>query len=518
MELKVNRSLILTCVCAAVSATSLYAKKVQKPNVLIIYTDDHRYTGVHCLGGQAVRTPNIDALANNGIAFTNAYLQGGFTGATSVPSRAMLLTGRNLFHLDGMGFDVPKKDITIGEVFGNAGYCTHHIGKWHQDLFTLARSFQNGDHIAGKPVYLCDQFRASLSDWDATGKYDKKKCYYLHYNEQGEIMKLPSLGAKKGPVGTEKDGPHVASVLGDDAVRFFKNYKDKRPFFVYLAFPCPHDPRQSPQKYKNMYPEDNIQLPPSYMLQHPFDNGHCFLRDEELAPWPRTPQVARKHLSDYYASITYTDEQIGRVIRELKASGQYENTLIIFAGDSGLAVGNHGLMGKQSVYDEDGIHVPFIISGGLVKNEDKGRREPAFCYIHDIMPTICQWVNLPIPSSVNGTSLMPVIKHETKQIHDELYFAYRQHQRAIRKGDYKLIEYVKAPDFEKSRGEFMSGSRVTQLFNIAKDPWETQNLAFFPEYAGLIASLQKDMKAMAQKFEDKADGKRTKVNFWQYYN
>ena len=163
-----------------------------------------------------------------------------------------------------------------------------------------------------------------------------------------------------------------------------------------------------------MYPEDKIKLTPSYMQEHPFDNGDMVLRDEALAPWPRTAKVARQHLSDYYAIITHLDAQIARVIAALKASGQYENTLIILAGDSGLAVGNHGLIGKQNVYNEDGIHVPFIISGNLVK--DKGRRIDALCYTHDIFPTIAGLAHLPLPASVTGKSLVPVINRKRTRL------------------------------------------------------------------------------------------------------
>lgn len=286
---------------------------------------------------------------------------------------------------------------------------------------------------------------------------------------------------------------------------------------MYLAFPVPHDPRQAPQKYHNLYPVHKTQLTPSYLAQHPFDNGHYTTRDEQLAEWPRTPQIAKKHLSDYYAIIIHLDAQIGRVIDALRKSGQYENALIIMAGDSGLGVGNHGLTGKQNVYDEDGLHVPFIISGGWLKKEFRGKRLDAFCYIHDIFPTIFGLANLTQPESVTGKSLVPVINGQVMQVSDFTYHVYRQHQRAYRKGDYKLIEYVRAPDYEKERGDFVSGSRVTQLFHITNDPWEVHDLASFPEYAAKVAELQKELREKAKELGDVADGKRSKVDFWAYY-
>lgn len=512
------KKIVLISLFALTAVFQLRAQTSTEPNVLIIYTDDHRYTGVHALGGQAVMTPHLDKLAENGIAFTNAYLMGSFSGATCIPSRAMLHTGRNLFKLDGIGANIPADHTTMGEAFMDAGYYAHHVGKWHQDFQSLARSFNRGEKVAGKPRYLTDQFRMPFSDWQADGNYLPENCYLLEYDKNGETIRRPLTPEdKRGPTGTEKTGPHVSEVLAEEAATFIEEYDNNQPFFMYLAFPTPHDPRQAPQKYHDMYPVEEIELPPSYMPQHPFDNGHIVLRDELLAEWPRTPQIAKQQLSDYYAIITHLDEQIGRVIAALKERGMYENTILVMAGDSGLGVGNHGLLGKQNVYDEDGIHSPLIISGGWVSEADKGKRIDALCYLHDIMPTVCELVDIPIPETVLGKSLVPVIREESAEIRDYTYHAYRQHQRAYRKEDFKLIEYVRAPDRNRKGEEFIAGSRVTQLFNIAEDPWEVINLADFPEYKETVSSMREEMKAKATELGDKADGKRTKVDFWEYY-
>lgn len=508
----------LICMLVLIATCQLQAKTNSKPNVLIIYTDDHRYTGVHALGKQSVKTPHLDKLAESGIVFTRTYLMGSFSGATCIPSRAMLHTGRNLFQLEGNGYTIPKDHTMVGEAFMQAGYYAHFVGKWHQDMKSLARSFHSGGKVSGKPRYLVDQYRMPFSDWRADGNYRPEYCYLLQYDDEGRVFRRPmTKNDKRGPTGTEKTGPHVSEVLADEAAEFIHTYQKSQPFFMYLAFPTPHDPRQAPLKYQAMYPVDDIILPPSYMPQHPFDNGHIVLRDEKLAPWPRTHQIARQHLADYYAIITHLDAQIGRVISALKENGRYNNTLIVMAGDSGLAVGNHGLLGKQSVYDEDGIHVPFIISGWAVKTEHRGRREEALCYIHDIMPTICDLADIPTPKTVTGKSLVPVIEGKVEHIRSSTYHAYRQHQRAYRKGDYKLIEYVRAPDSDRNRGEIVAGSRVTQLFNLAHDPWETFNLADFPEYQAMVTEMRADMRKNAVELGDNADGQRTKVDFWDYY-
>ncbi|MFY0598119.1 MAG: sulfatase-like hydrolase/transferase [Cyclobacteriaceae bacterium] len=513
-----NAFIFCICVLLALSsnASTLDKKKPKKPNVLVIYTDDHRYSGVQALGQQKVKTPNMDALATDGVAFTNAYLMGAFSGATCIPSRAMLLTGRHVFQLEGQGHKIPEQHTTIGEVFQQAGYKTHIVGKWHQDNASLVRTFESGDKIMGRGVYLTDHFRMPFWDWDESGQFKREDAYLLTYDEDGDVKRRPlTKDDKKGPTGTEASGPHTSEVFADHASKFIEGYKGKEPFMMYLAFHAPHDPRQAPQKYRDMYPPEEIELTPSYMPQHPFDNGHMFLRDEELAPWPRTPEIARQQLADYYAIITHLDDQIGRVMEALKSSGQYENTLIIFAGDSGLGVGNHGLLGKQNIYDEDGVHIPLIFSGNLI--EQKGTRVGALAYTHDIFPTICDFANLPIPSSVSGQSLKPVIKGEISEVRDYTYHAYRQFQRAYRKDGFKLIEYVRAEDFNKKKGAFEAGSRVTQLFNVALDPWETQDLSIFPQYQERLEQMKLEMRERAIELGDKKESINEKYDFWDYY-
>ena len=515
-----NRTRLIYLLVFATVGLMQAQKEKNKPNVVVIYTDDHRFSGVHALGGKAVSTPHLDNLAHNGIVFENAYLMGSFTGATCVPSRAMLLTGRNLFELDGAGHNIPTNHTMLGEAFSKAGYNSHIEGKWHQDFESLGRSFDSGGLVMGKPVYLTDHFRMPFSQWNKEGDFPKENAFLIEWdNNKKEKSRPLTKDDKRGPTGTEANGPHSSEIIANGAVNFINTYEmKKKPFFMYVAFHAPHDPRQAPKTFKDMYLENEIALPPSYMPQHPFDNGHLVLRDEELAEWPRTESIAKKQLSDYYAIISHLDEQIGRVIQSLKDSGHYDNTIIVLAGDSGLAVGNHGLMGKQNIYDEDGIHIPFIISGGFIDEKHRGKRESAFCYNYDIMPTLCEMAKISIPKSVTGKSLVPIINGEEDSVRDYTYHAYRQHQRAYRKGDFKLIEYVRAPDNDWRRGHLISGSRVTQLFNINNDPWETFNLSVFPEYQEMVKELRSEMKEKAKELGDDAINQLgLEYDFWNYY-
>lgn len=515
-SLQIFMTLAVICAWAFCPPATAQKSGVQKPNVVLIYTDDHRYTGIHALGGMQVDTPEMDKLADEGVSFTHGYLMGAFSGATCMPSRNMLMTGRNLFQIGGVGHEIPTTNKTIGEAFQAAGYHTYMIGKWHQDRAALTRSFEDGARVMGIGVYLTDHYRMPLWDWDKSGQFNKDDAYILIYDKNHHLQKRKvAPGEKRGPIGTEYDGPHSSEIFADAAVDYISHYRQKKPFFMYLAFHAPHDPRQAPKKYRDMYPPDSIRLTPSYLPQHPFDNGHYVLRDEELAPWPRTEQIAREQLAAYYAIISHLDAQIGRVIKALKEAGLYDNTIIALAGDSGLAVGNHGLMGKQNVYDEDGIHIPFIFSGGAMQYH--GEKPSTFCYNYDIYPTLCNLAGIATPSSVTGKSLVPAIVQPDKQIRDFTYHAYRQHQRAYRKGDYKLIEYVRAPDYNKKTGEFIAGSRVTQLFNIQKDPWEVFNIAYFPAYKNTLKSMKEEMKAAAKEVGDRAENVKYKYDFWDYY-
>lgn len=425
-----------------------FAQSDTKPNVILIYTD-HRYSGVYAIGEQAVNTPNTDKLAHEGIIFDNTYLMGSYNGGTCVASRAQLLSGRRLFNLNGIGRTIDMEYTPIRKAFLNAGYDSHIVGKWRNDNYSLGNMFNSGGPMMSRAIYPTNHFRMPLWNWRQDGKYKKEEGYIYIYDKKGNLTTRKIKPSEvKGPINSEKDGPHTSEIYAEYAIKFLDSRETKKnPFFKYLAFHAPHDPRQAPKKYKEMYAEEDIKMPPSYMKQHPFDNGHMTTRDESLAPWPRTPKVPKKELSHYYAIISHVDAQIGRVAQALKDHGQYKNTLIVLSGDSGLAVGNHGLMGKQNIYDEDGIHVPLIISGGLPPQP--GKRYNAFSYIHDIYPTICDLVNVPKPSTIDGKSLKPIIDGKKEQVRDYTYHAYRQHQRAYKKGDYKLIEFVRAPDFEK---------------------------------------------------------------------
>ena len=440
-----------------------------KTNILFILTDDQREEGtIHELGGKEIITPNMDRLVNEGTAFTSAYIMGGNLGAVCTPSRNMIMTGRNLFSIGSYeGNVIQTQNATLGETLGKNGYSTYAIGKWHNDKLSFNRSFQNGDEIFFGG--MGDQFNKSLHHYDSTGKYNKKIVL-----PGGDSINADHLYPNK----------HSSEIFAENAVHFINTYNDSKPFFLYVAFTAPHDPRVMPIKYLGMYDTSKIRLPANFLERHPFDNGELLIRDEQLASFPRKPGEIKTHIRDYYGMMTHMDEQIGKIIQALKDKGLYESTIIVLAGDNGLALGQHGLMGKQNVY-EHSVKVPLIFSG---KNISKGMINTDFVYLFDIFPTVCNMVNIEIPKTVQGN----VVLGAKAQKRIAMLYAYKNFQRAVRKGDWKLIVYN------------VNGKQTIQLFNLKNDPLEMNNLANDVNYQDKLKEMQSELEKQKVLNNDKS--------------
>lgn len=457
----------------------------RRPNILFFFTDDQRFDTIRALGNEHIVTPNMDVLVQQGTAFRNAYIMGGSCPAVCMPSRAMLMSGRTLFHLEGEGQSIPTEHVMLAEVLQQAGYETFGTGKWHNGSDTYARSFTRGAEIFFGGME--DHWNVPACSFDPTGRYELR-CPVTRdpfYSNEIRYRQCDHI----------TPGKHSSELFCEAAIDFLRNYDSEAPFFAYISFMAPHDPRTMPREYRDIYDPDGIPLPPNFMPEHPFDNGELCVRDEKLAPWPRTPEEIRRHIAEYYAMITHADAQIGRVLEMLEEVGQAENTIIVFSGDNGLAVGQHGLMGKQNMYDHS-LHVPLIMSGpGIPRGEERD----AFCYLLDIYPTLCELIGVPIPDSVEGKSLVPAIRGGDK-IRDNLFFAYRDVQRSVRDERYKLIEYV------------VKGEQTTQLFDLQADPWELHNLVDDAVYSRHLQRLRAELVRWRDELDD------DKETFWRCYD
>jgi len=434
----------------------------RRPNILLLFSDDQRFDTIRALGNPEIMTPNLDRLVRSGVTFTRAHIMGGTSGAVCVPSRAMLLTGRTLFHLQSQGGVIPEEQIMIPEVLQAAGYTTFGTGKWHNGPKAYARCFTQG----GKIMFggMSDHLKVPVHDFDPEGKYLPKNSY--------------------------QTGKFSSELFSDEAIRFLEGHTSDKPFFAYVSYTAPHDPRMAPKEFIDLYPPEKIKVPENFIPAHPFDNGEMSVRDENLAPFPRTPEIVQDHIAAYYAMITHLDAQVGRVLDVLEKTGRAGDTLVIFAGDNGLAVGQHGLLGKQNLY-EHSVRVPLIIRGPGIPEDV---RTDALCYLLDLYPTMCEILGSAAPKTVDGKSLLPVLKNRQAKIRDSLFMGYRSFQRAVRTADnWKLIKYN------------VRGVETTQLFNLNDDPWEINSLAGDPAYKARLEDLTAQLKDHMRKLDDFCD-------------
>ena len=421
------------------------------PNVLFLFADDQRADTIAALGNPVIRTPNLDRLAHRGLAFTRAYMQGGMNGATCVPSRAMLLSGQNLFHID----EKLLRNETWPAAFGRAGYTTFMTGKWHNGPPSLPLAFQRARSVfAGG---MTDPLRAKLSDL-----------------VDGQLTSPTPAGR------------HACEIFADEAIRFLREHRGG-PFFCYVPFDAPHDPHIVPPDFPVHYRPDQIPLPPNFLPQHPWNNGEMTVRDEKLLPWPRPPNEVRAMLADYYRYISFLDSQIGRILQALDASPFASNTIVVFSADSGVARGSHGLIGKQNLYEFDSVRVPLLIAGPGVP---AGRRTAALCYLFDVLPTLGKICGVPAPQTSEGFDFSTTLHDPVQPARRELMFAYKDLQRAFTDGRWKLIRYPKVDR--------------TQLFDLQTDPYEITNLAVRPEFTGKVDELTAALKRLQQESGDKA--------------
>jgi arylsulfatase A-like enzyme len=424
----------------------------RRPNVLFLFSDDQRADTIAALGNKYIQTPNLDRLVREGTVCTRAYCMGSrFHGAVCAPSRAMLMSGRTLFHVR----EDLKGQATWPEMFRKAGYVTFLSGKWHNSVESAQRSFDEG-----RAVFfggMGDPYKLPVCDFKSSGGLTNKK----------------------------ESGKHSVALFADRAIEFLQKQKGEQPFLCYVAFNAPHDPRIAPKEYHERANTSKPPLPPNFLPQHPFNNGELTVRDERLAPWPRTPEVIRQHLADYYAYIAFLDAQIGRILDALRTSGQYDNTLIVFSSDHGLAIGSHGLMGKQNLY-EHSMRAPLLFAGPGVPH---GRQIDALCYLLDIFPTLGESAGVPAPDGNEGKSLLPALRGKQKTIRESIFTAYRQVQRAVCDERWKLIVY---PQINK-----------IQLFDLKTDPTEQKDLAGDPKHRAEKERLMHLLKEQQKQLDDR---------------
>lgn len=428
-----NKILWSLCLIACGAMSTAVRLPAAPPNILHLHADDHRADGLHALGNRQLETPNLDALVARGFTFRHCYTQGSMIGAVCLPSRTMMLSGRSLYHIPGRGQSTNV--ATLPKALERAGYETWHCGKGGNEFTAGIQQFQTNLVMDDRPP---EQRRGS------------------------------------------------SQRHADAAINFLSQRSADKPFYIYLAPPVPHDPRVAAPEFHQRYQPQQIELSRAFMPLHPFDNGEMQVRDEKLAPWPRTPEDTRQQLADYYACVTGLDYHFGRIFQTLKDLGQWENTIVIFTGDNGLSLGEHGLFGKQNLYEFGGMHVPLVIAGpGIPHGESQ-----ALVYLMDLFPTFCSLAKAETPEGIEGRDLVPVIHGQAERVRDVLYTAYGNVQRSVRDDRWKLIRYPEV--------------NVTQLFDLKADPLELNNLADRPEHAAQVQRLMGLLASEMKRYDDQA--------------
>ncbi len=442
-----------------------------KPNVLFIFADDQCFDTINACGNSEIETPHLDQLARRGTRFSHCYNMGSWSGAVCVASRTMLNSGRFIWNANSI-YNQSEKERQAGRWWPSqmkaAGYRTYMTGKWHCRA-DAGKSFDRvADVRGGMPRQTEAGYNRPLAD--GTDPWSPSD---------------PAFG------GFWQGGTHWSEVVGNHATEFLSDAAGREePFFMYIAFNAPHDPRQSPQSFVDKYPADKILVPENFLPLYPFREAMGAgqsLRDEKLAPFPRTEQQVQVHRQEYYAIITHMDQQIGRVLAALEASGKADNTWIFFTADHGLAAGQHGLMGKQNLYDHS-VRVPFLVVGPQVP---AGKTIGKSIYLQDVMATALDLAQVEKPRHVQFHSLLPILSGQADSPYPAIYGAYLNLQRSIRTDQYKLILYPRAAK--------------VRLYDIQADPLEVHDLADDAASKSIMKKLFAELLQLQQQYADPLD-------------
>ncbi|MDV7185878.1 sulfatase-like hydrolase/transferase [Lutibacter sp. TH_r2] len=378
---KILFTAILYCVCNVANAQT---------NIVFIESDDQSNQAIGAYGNSAMVTPNMDALAKEGVSFMNAYNMGCWSPAVCIPSRTMLFYGKTLWKSQKINRkNAPK---AFPEVLREHGYITYMTGKWHawgknpRDIFDKVGSIQPGQ--------------------------------------------LKTYNQKAG---------HVTDITGKEAVEFVKNYSEEKPFFMYVAFNAPHVPRQTTQNYYDLYPAKDMILPPSVVNGRPLNKNVKY----QYTNNPLSSKTMQSRVQQNNAMVTHMDDRVGDIIKALKEKGIYDNTIIVFMSDHGISFGENGVAGKVCLY-EPSVTAPLIIKAPKIKPNTKIEDR---VYLQDVNPTLFDLLGIQGLSDIDFQSLVPLIENK-ETARESIYLAMFDDQRGIISNNKKLILYPKTGAIE----------------------------------------------------------------------
>ncbi|WP_170156782.1 sulfatase [Roseimicrobium gellanilyticum] len=438
------------------------APAAAKPNVLLMMSDDLAAT-LGCYGHPVAKTPNLDALAKRGVQFDQAYCQ--FPHCN--PSRASMMSGlrpnttRVTDNGDNLYKNIPGV-LTLPHHFRQQGYATARYGK----IFHLG--VPTGEESMDDP-----------QAWDFGLPFRDERPYPPTRVSDVKVK----AGKKQGLPWQETTGPDSNMVDGEfaeKAVGWLEKRDSTKPFFLAVGFHRPHLPLVAPAKYFDLYPFDSITLPES-----PAD-------DEADIPEPArngavpgytltsTPEQRRAAIRAYLACVSYMDAQAGVVLEALKRLGLEENTIVVFSGDHGWHLGEHGLWHKRSLFEES-ARVPFIIAAPGTKGV--GKRSTSLVELLDVYPTLCDLAGLPAPDVLQGKSLRSVLEDPGVSIHDAAFTQARRGKNAEYWGRTVRTKRWRCTEWDEGRNGI-------ELYDHDADPHEYKNLAEDPQHAAVLKELR----------------------------
>lgn len=424
---------VLGLVCSVCDVGN--ARAAERPNFLFVLTDDQEQQSLGAYGNTVCETPNIDRIAREGILLEDAHHMGSWSGAVCRPSRTMIMTGRHVWN-------IPRRGRRMTQGYPDATEVAEH---------SMAAVFNAAGYDTFRTCKRGNTFEAANKHFDV--RHDRAD--------------------HRTPEGSNWHGQRAMDFLNRRA-----QTGDQDPFLMFLGFSHPHDPRNGRPELLAKYGARNVPQPPatvrpnapplpiSYLPKHPFFHGHPRLRDEVKVPGvleSRSEAAIRNEIGRAYACIENIDHEVGRVLDQLQAMGQLNKTYVFFTSDHGIAVGRHGLMGKQNLYEHT-WRVPFLVRGPGIA---PGSKASGFIYLMDVLPTLCDLAGIDEPEGVNGISFRPVLEGRADRIRDSLYGVYcggtKPGIRSVKTADgWKLIKY-----------DVMEGAvRQTQLFNLNENPNE----------------------------------------------
>ncbi|MBK3516206.1 sulfatase family protein [Carboxylicivirga marina] len=474
-------------------------KENERPNVVFIISDQHKKDALGCYGDELVITPNIDALAKEGVRLTNCYV----AAPVCAPSRAALITGMYPF-ANGAPYHKAPMQMTNGKVKHLGSGFLRETG-YHEGVTTIGAAFQANGYITASPgkMHVHGELQKNVDedhpDGNDLGWDEINTRYYTHFpgghyqDEVGEdayqryrqFKKYAKvykggpghLNEKYEPTLVKKDEDNFDMVVARKSVEFIKKRgKDGENFFLHVGFEKPHPPFTTTQKYLDMYNPADFTLPETATEWHG-KGKYPWLPDWIHSGWPnKYPGATKNIIASYYACVTQVDDMVGRVVNALKEEGLYDNTIIIYTTDHGEHLFEHGLRGKHCMY-EDAVNVPFIIS--YPKAFPKAEVNDMLFSFVDVMPTLCELTGTQVPETAQGISIVDNLKNGTRLLNRPILSEYRS-------GNYngfKEIKNLPSRMFRVDDYKFIyTHGIISQLYNVVEDPDELSNLVLDPAY------------------------------------